>query len=82
MGSIVKANVGELENIKRDGRIRMMRKEMVGCVHSVAGNNKSLFQFEDGLRKEIGSSSLVFLSSKEEVDMDEAISNSTKKITR
>ena len=79
VGFVVKANVGELENITKEGRSRRTRKEVLGCVHSVVVKKKFLFQFEDGLRKEIGSSSLVFLSSKEEVDMDEAISNSTKK---
>ena len=68
-----------MENITREGRIRRMQKEVVVCVHSVAGKKKLLVQFEDGEKKETGSSSLVFLSSKEEVDMDEAISHSTEK---
>ena len=37
VGSVVKTNVGDLENIKREGRIRSMRKEVVRCVHSVVG---------------------------------------------
>ena len=32
VGSGVKAKVGELENIKRKGRRRRTRKEVVGCV--------------------------------------------------
>ena len=40
------------------------------------GKNNFLVQFEDWQKKETISSLLVFLSSKEEVDMDEAISYS------
>ena len=59
VGSVVKAKVGELEKITRKGRIRRMRKEVVGCVHSVVGKNKFLVLFEYGQKKEIGSNSLV-----------------------
>ena len=52
---------------------------MVGCVQSVMGKKKFLVQSEDGQKKYIISSSLVFLSSKEEVAMDEAISHSPEK---
>ena len=52
---------------------------MVGCVQSVAGKNKFLVQFEDGQKKEIGFSSLVFLISKEEVEMDDPLSHYPKK---
>ena len=34
VGSVVKAKVGELEKITRKGRIRRMRKEVVGFVQS------------------------------------------------
>ena len=43
------------------------------------GKNRFLVQSIDGQNKEISSSILVFLSSKEEVDMDETLSNSLKK---
>ena len=79
MGSVVKAKVGELENITRDGRSRRTRKELVGCVHSLVGKKKFLVQFEDGQKKDISSSALVFLSSKEEVEMYEPISHLPKK---
>ena len=75
VGSVVKAKVGESEKIKREGRSRRMRKYVVGCVQSVVGKKKLLVQFKDGHKKGISSSSLVFLSSKEEVDMDEPISH-------
>ena len=41
VGSVVKAKVGELEKITREGRIRRMRKDVVGCVQDVVGKNKS-----------------------------------------
>ena len=79
MGSVVKAKVGELENITRGERSRRTRKEFVGCVHSVVKNKKFLVHFKYGKKKEMGSSSPVFLSSKEEVEMDEAISHYPEK---
>ena len=79
VGSVVKAKVGELEKITREGRSRRMRKEVVGCVQSVVGKNEFLFIFEDGQKKEIGSSSLVYLSEKEEVEMEESISHLPEK---
>ena len=62
VGYIVKAKVGESEKIKREGRSSRMRKEVVGYVHSVVGQKKFLVPFEDGHKKEMSSSSLVFLS--------------------
>ena len=56
-----------------------MRKEVVVCVQGVVGKNNFLFQFKNGKKKYISSSSLVFLSLKEEVEMDEAISHSPEK---
>ena len=75
MGSAVKAKGGELVNITREVRSRRMRKEVVGFAHSVVGKNNFLVQFEDGQKKDICSSSLVFLSPKREVEMDEPISH-------
>ena len=65
VGNVVKAKVGELEKITREGRSRRMRKEVVGCVHSLVGKDKFLVLFEDGQKKEIGSCLLVYLSEKE-----------------
>ena len=45
----------------------------MGCVQSVVGKNKLLVLFEDGQKKEIGSCLLVYLSEKEEVEMEESI---------
>ena len=79
VGSVVKTKVGELENIIGDGSIRRTRKEMVVCVQSVAGKKNLHVLFEDGQKKEIVSSLLVYLSEKEEVDMEESISHLTEK---
>ena len=73
VGSVVKAKVGELEKITREGRSRRMRKEVVGCVHRVAGKNNFLILFEYGQKKDIGSCLLVYLSEKEEAEMEESI---------
>ena len=56
-----------------------MRKQVVGCVQAVLGKKILLVQLEDGQKKEIISSLLVFLSSKEQVEMDEPLSNYPKK---
>ena len=79
MGSIVKAMVRELENITRELRIRRMSKEVMVFVQAVVGKKKFLVQFEDGQKKEISSSLLVYLSPKEEVEMEEPISHLPKK---
>ena len=78
VGSVVKANFGDLEKIKREGRISRMRKEVVGCVQYVVGGKYFLFQFKYVQKKNIGYSSLLFLSSKEEVEMDEPLLNYPK----
>ena len=79
VGSVVKSKVRDLEKITREGRRRSIRKEVVGCVQSVVGKKKFLVLFEDGQKKEIGSSLLVYLSEKEEVEMEESISHLPKK---
>ena len=79
VGSVVKAKVGELEKITREGRSRRMRKEVVGCVQSVVGKKNFLYQFEYGKKKEISYSLHVFLSPKEEVEMAEPMSHLPKK---
>ena len=45
----------------------------------MVSKNKFLVQFEYGQKKDIGSSFIVFLNPKEEVEMDEPISHFTKK---
>ena len=53
----------------------------MGCVQAVSGKKKFLVQFEDGKNKEMSSCSIIYVCSKYEVclDMDEPISNLTKK---
>ena len=51
VGSVVKARVGELENITREGRSRRTRKDVVGCVQSGVGFKNFPVQFEDGQKK-------------------------------
>ena len=79
VGSVVKAKVREIEENTREGRSRRMRKEVVGCVQDVVGKKRFLVQFGDGQKKEMSYILLAFLSSKEEVDMDEPQSNSPGK---
>ena len=40
VGSVVKAKVGELENITREGRSRSTRKGVVRCIHIVVGEEE------------------------------------------
>ena len=56
-----------------------MKKEVLGCVQSVVGKNRFLVPFKDGHKKEISSSLFVYLSLKEEVEMEEPISHLPKK---
>ena len=77
--SAVKAKVGEMEENTRERRSIRMRKEVVACVQAVVGKNRLLFQFKDGQKKEMSSCLLLFLSSKEEAETDEPLSNSPKK---
>ena len=51
VGSIVKAKVGELEEITREGRSRRMRKYVVGFFQAFVGKKDSLVQFEYGQKK-------------------------------
>ena len=84
VGSLIKAKVGNMEENTREGRSRMTRKEVVGCVQSVMGKKKFLVQFEDGKKREMSSCLLVYVCSKHEVhlEMDEPISDPPPKRTR
>ena len=48
-------------------------------VNAVVGKNRFLVQLEDRNKNQIISCLLVFLSSKEEVEMDDPLTNSPKK---
>ena len=45
VGSLVKAEVVEMEEKTREGIIMAIRKEVVGCFQYVVGKNKFLVQF-------------------------------------
>ena len=51
----------------------------MGCVHAVVEKKILLVQFEYGQKVEINPSLILFLSSNEEVEMDEPLSNSLEK---
>ena len=53
VGSIVKAKVGELGEVTREGRSRSTRKEVMGCVQDVVGKKKFPVQFKYRKKKEI-----------------------------
>ena len=46
MGSVVKAKVGDMEENTREGRIRRIRKVLMGCVQAVVGKKKLVVQFK------------------------------------
>ena len=73
VGFVVKAKVGELEKITREGIISRMMKEVMGCVHILVGKKNFFVLFEDRHKKEIGYCSLVYLNEKEEAEMEESI---------
>ena len=73
VGYVVKAKVGDIQENTREVRNRRMRKELVGCYQDVAVKNRLLVKFGYVHKKEISSSLLVFLISKEEVEMDEPL---------
>ena len=73
MGYVVKAKVGELEKITRELRSRRMSKQVVVYVQNIVGKKKFLVLFKDVHNKYIGSFSLVYLSEKEEVEMEDSI---------
>ena len=45
MGSAVKVKVGEMEDKKRQGRIRRTMKDVMVCLQAVVVNKKLLVQF-------------------------------------
>ena len=65
VGSDVKTKVRDMEENTREVRTRRMRKEVVGCVHAVAGKKNFLVQFEDDQKKEMSYVSILYVCSKE-----------------
>ena len=81
VGSVVKAKVGEMEENTREGRIRRMRKELMGRVQAVVEKKKILVQFKNLQKKEMISCSIVYVFLKEEIcpEMDDPISKLPEK---
>ena len=79
LGSIVRKRFGDIEENTGEGRNRRMSEDVVGYVQAALGKNIFFDQFRDGKKKDMSSSSLVFLSLKFEVDMDEPLYNSNEK---
>ena len=78
-GSVVKEKVGAMEENTREGISNRMRKYVVVCVQAVVGKKRFLVQFGYGQKEETSAGSLVFLCLKEEVEMDEPLSNCPEK---
>ena len=70
-----------MEEKTREGRISRVGKEVVGCVQSVVGKKKFLFQLVDGQKIYMSYCLLVYVCLKEEVgqDVDEPISDIPQK---
>ena len=67
VGSVVKAKFGELEKLTSEGRIRMMRKEVVVCVQAMVCNKKFLVQFKDSHISNVIASLLLYVCSKQDI---------------
>ena len=48
LGTVIKSNVGELEEEVRAGSLRRMRKEFTGVVQGVSGKRRLLVRFQYG----------------------------------
>ena len=66
----MKLKFGDMYDKTSKVRIRRMRKEVVVCVQDVVGNNNLLFQFEDGKKRDMSTSSMSCACSKEEVGQE------------
>ena len=57
-GTVVKANIGDLEEEVRAGNSRRMRKELTGVVQGVSGGWRFLVRFQNGCKKNLSSNQL------------------------
>ena len=48
VGTVVKTNIGELEEEIRAGSSRRMRKELTGVVQGISGGRRFLVRFQNG----------------------------------
>ena len=58
VGTVVKANICELEEEVRAGSLRRMRKELTGMVKGVLGNKRFLVRFQNGCKNNLSSNQL------------------------
>ena len=68
--TVVKANVGELEEEIREKVSRRLRKEMIGVVQEVVGKRRYLVRFQYGLENEISLNQLTIVVTRIEVEED------------
>ena len=70
LGTVVKANVGELEEEIREGFPRRLRKYMNGLVQEVVGKRRYSVRLQDRLEKDISSNNLTIVVVRIEVEED------------
>ena len=70
VGTVVKANVGDLEEEVRDGFSRPLRKELTGVVQGVYWKKKFLVRLQDGCEKYPKSNKLT-VATVEKIPMEE-----------
>ena len=61
VGTVVKSNIGELEEEVRGVFLIRMRKELNGGVQGVSGNKRLLVSFQDGCKKNMSSNQLAIM---------------------
>ena len=61
VGTVVKDNVGELEEEVREGFSRRTRKELTGAFQGVSGKKRFLVIFKNGCKKYLASNQLTFV---------------------
>ena len=52
-GTVIKANIGELEEELRSGNSRKMRKELTDVVQGISGRRRLLARFKNGCKKNL-----------------------------
>ena len=57
-GTVVKANISELEEEVRAGNSIRMRKELTGVVQVVSGRRRFLVRFQNGCKRNLSSNQL------------------------
>ena len=68
IGSVVKANVGYIEDKTKEGASRSIHKEVTWCVQAVPSKNKLQIQFKYGQSKKICTGFLIVIKYEEGVE--------------